>query len=181
MIAETPPIQSLVEAFIAVGSNIDPQENILRALLALKKYMAITGVSNFYQTKAVGASDQPDFLNGVIKVRTYRGPRTLKFEVLRNVEAKLGRVRCADKFAARTIDLDMILYGTVVMDEPDLILPDPAIRTYPFVAVPLLELAPDLILPDTCTPLWAQRSANLKTDLLPQPEFTDRLRQFILT
>jgi 2-amino-4-hydroxy-6-hydroxymethyldihydropteridine diphosphokinase len=171
--------QTPVDAFVAVGSNIRPEDNIPSALLRLKTYATVIAVSNFYKTVAVGTSAQPDFLNGVVKIQTDRSPRELKFEVLRSIEAQLGRVRSADKYAARTIDLDVILYGTLVIDEPDLHLPDPAIRSYPFVAIPLLELAPDLILPDTRTPLSHEPAAHQTSGLNFQRDFTDTLRRLI--
>jgi dihydroneopterin aldolase/2-amino-4-hydroxy-6-hydroxymethyldihydropteridine diphosphokinase len=104
----------------------------------------------------------------------------LKFDVLRKIESQLGRIRTSDKFAPRTIDLDMILYGTLVIDEADIKIPDPSIRLYPFVAVPLLELAPKLILPDTHTPLADEPVAKLNTALHLLPEFTEYLRQIFL-
>jgi 2-amino-4-hydroxy-6-hydroxymethyldihydropteridine diphosphokinase len=165
------------EAYVAIGSNIEPQDNILQSLLMLKSYVTIAAVSNFYRTSPVGRPEQPDFINCVVKIRTDRSPRELKFEVLRKIEEKLGRVRSEDKFAPRTIDLDIILYGTTVLDEPGLCLPDPSIRRYPFVAVPLAELAPELILPDTQTPLADEPATKLKTGLHFESEFTELLRR----
>jgi 2-amino-4-hydroxy-6-hydroxymethyldihydropteridine diphosphokinase len=172
--------EPLIDAFVAVGSNIEPEENIRRALLDLKKYLTITAISNLYKTPAVNRPDQPDFLNGVVKIQTNYSPRELKFDILRKIEEQLGRFRSTDKFAARTIDLDLIVYGDLVIDEPDLCLPDPSIRSYPFVAIPLLELAPELILPDTLTPLSAEPAAKLNADLYLETEFTARLRRLIL-
>lgn len=169
-----------IDAYIAVGSNIEPQENIIRALLDLKIIQPITAVSNFYKTSAVGRPGQPDFFNGIIKIQSALDPRRLKFNVLRKIENQLGRIRTSDKFAPRTIDLDIILYGTQIINEADIKIPDPSIRLYPFVAVPLLELAPKLSLPDTNTPLADEPVAKLKTALSLLPEFTDRLRQLIL-
>ena len=169
----------LEDAFIAIGSNIKPQNNIPRALIMLKSYVTIDAISNFYKTGPVGGRKQPDFINGVIKILTDRNPHQLKFEVLRKIEEKLGRMRCKDKFAPRTIDLDVILYGTTVSDEPDLHLPDSSIRNYPFVAVPLLEISPQLILPDTKTPLSDEPVTKLKTDLHLEPEFTERLQRLV--
>jgi 2-amino-4-hydroxy-6-hydroxymethyldihydropteridine diphosphokinase len=172
--------QKPVEVFIALGSNIDPQNNIPSALLALKTYLPITAISNFYKTRAVSRTKQPDFFNGVVKIQTGRSPREIKFNILRNIEQRFGRVRSADKFTARTIDLDMILYGSLVVNEPDLHLPDPSIRIYPFVAIPLLELALDLVLPDTRTLLCDEPVSRQKDQLQLLPEFTDRLRRLIL-
>ena len=168
------------DAYIAVGSNIKPQDNIFDALIALKTYVTINAISNFYETPPVSGPGQPDFLNGVVKIKTDRSPREIKFDILRSIEERLGRVRSTDKYAPRTIDLDLILYGSLVIDEPDLHLPDPSICLYPFVAVPLLELAPELIMPDARTPLSDEPVIKLKADLRLEPEFTARLQRRIL-
>jgi 2-amino-4-hydroxy-6-hydroxymethyldihydropteridine diphosphokinase len=170
-----------VDAFVAVGSNIDPQENVRRALTILKTYVSITAVSTFYRTAAVDRPDQPDFINGVVGIRTARSPREVKFDVLRRIESQLGRVRSADKYAARTIDLDLVLYGAMVVDQPDLHLPDASIRRYPFVAVPLVELACDLVLPDTRTPLSDEPVIKAGADMQTMPEFTQSLRGLVLS
>ena len=169
----------LEDVYIAVGSNIEPQDNIFQSLLLLKSYVTIASISNFYRTSPVGGRKQPNFINGVVKIRTDRSPRQLKFEVLRKIEEKLGRVRSEDKYAPRTIDLDMILYGATVLDEPDLRLPDPSIRLYPFMAIPLAEIAPGLILPDTKTHLADEPVIKLKSDLHPESDFTKNLRRLI--
>jgi 2-amino-4-hydroxy-6-hydroxymethyldihydropteridine diphosphokinase len=168
------------DIFIAVGSNIDPSKNIAASLLELQTHVQILAISNFYRTAAVDRPEQPDFLNGVIKIQTALDPRKLKFDILRKMEDQFGRVRSEDKYAARTIDLDIILYGTLLIAEPGLCLPDPAIRTYSFVAVPLLELAPHLILPDSGTPLSKEPAAKLKSGLNLESEFTSSLRRLIL-
>jgi 2-amino-4-hydroxy-6-hydroxymethyldihydropteridine diphosphokinase len=168
------------DAYIAVGSNIEPEKNILSALTTLKSKIIIAAISYFYRTSAVGKRQQPDFLNGVVKIQTDLSPHQLKFDVLRNIEQFLGRVRSCDKFAPRTIDLDLVVYDSLVVDVPDLHLPDPAIRLYPFVAIPLLEVAPELILSDTATALSTEPVIKLKHDLCPASEFTASLRHFIL-
>jgi 2-amino-4-hydroxy-6-hydroxymethyldihydropteridine diphosphokinase len=168
------------DAYVAVGSNIEPEDNIPRALLMLKTHVTISAISNFYRTSPVGGRKQPDFINGVLRIQTDKSPRQLKFDILRKIEDKIGRIRSEDKFTARTIDLDMILYGMTVLDELGLCLPDPSIRRYPFVAAPLLELSPEMILPDTQTPLANVPVAKLTTGLHLEAEFTDRLRRLIL-
>ncbi len=135
--------------FVSVGSNIDPEESIAEAIVRLRQRARVTATSTFYWTTPVGRPEQPRFLNGIWQIETSLPARQLKFDVLRGIESDLGRIRTADKYAPRTIDLDVVLYGRLVVDEPDLRIPDPDIRQRPFVAVPLLELAPDLILPDT--------------------------------
>jgi 2-amino-4-hydroxy-6-hydroxymethyldihydropteridine diphosphokinase len=167
------------EAFVAVGSNIHAEENVVRALTLLHTRVSIVGVSTFYSTPAVGRPGQPDFINGVVEIRTSRPPLEVKCDVLRSTESQLGRVRSADKCAPRTIDLDLILYGATVVDTPDLHLPDATIRTYPFVAIPLLELARDLILPDTQTPLSDEPIIKAGGDMHPLAELTVSLRSLM--
>jgi len=162
---------------VSVGANIDPERNVVEALRLLGQRVRITGVSTFYRTKAVGRPQQQDFLNGVCKVATNASPRALKFDILRDIERQLGRVRTADKYAARTIDLDVMLHADAVIDEPDLHIPDPDIRTRAFVAVPLLELAPELRLPDTGEALATLVGEPQKRCLQPDIPFTNQLRR----
>lgn len=126
--------------FVAVGSNIDPESNILRGLQTLGLYVEITGVSTFYETEPVGPPGQPSFVNGAVRIESELPPRELKFGLLRKVEELLDRRRGADKYAPRTLDLDLVLYKDVVVDEVELILPDPQLALRPFVALPVAEL-----------------------------------------
>ena len=164
------------EAFIAVGSNIDPAENIPRAMDHLLRALTVTGVSTFYWTEPLDRPDQGRFANGIIRVETDSTPRELKFDVLRPVEAALGRVRTDDAYAARTIDLDVALFGDQVSHETDLILPDPDILERPFLAAPLLELAPGLTLPGSSAPLAEQPVAVTTDDMERAVELTEQLR-----
>lgn len=166
----------VVQAYIAVGSNIDPEKNISTGLELLSKKVPVNSISTFYRTQAIGRPGRSHFLNGVCGVATALTPRALKFDILRPIEEKLGRVRTKDKFADRTLDFDVLLYGQAVVREPDLRLPDPEIRQRPFVAVPLLELAPDTILPDTGEPLAAVVQAQDTTSLFATAEFTRALK-----
>jgi len=160
-----PERASKVIAYIGIGSNVDPIENIPRAIEILARETDILAVSTFYRTEALGRPGQPEFLNGVCRIATSLEPRPLKFGVLRSIERALGRVRSEDKYAPRPIDLDILLYGEAILEEDDLRIPDPEIRTRPFVAVPLLELAPDAALPDTGERI-ADLSAAQKRDTL---------------
>lgn len=164
-----------VEAYVAVGSNIEPEQNIVKALDRLQERVPVTAVSTVYRTEPVGRLEQPAFLNGVWKILTPLPPRTLKFEVLRLIEAALGRVRSEDRYAPRTIDLDVLLYGNAVIHEPDLEIPDPDLRQRPFLAAALLELAPGLVLPDTGEALHELVKAQA-AGVKPAVEFTKRLR-----
>lgn len=135
--------------FVGVGSNIDPERNIVAAGLLLGERCGLVACSTFYRTAAVERPDQRDFLNGVFEIQCELDARRLKFDVLRRIETELGRARVEDAYAARPIDLDVLLHGRDTLREADISIPDETIRTRAFVAVPLLELAPDLILPDT--------------------------------
>ena len=155
------------------------QKNVPAALERARRLMHVTDVSTFYGTAPVSRPDQPPFLNGVWRIETLIPPRELKFAKLRVVEEQLHRVRTGDKFEARTIDLDILLYGEEVIDEPDLRVPDPDIRTRPFVWAPLLELRPDLVLPDTHERLEAVTNPDQRRSLDPRPDITERLRKIL--
>ncbi len=165
-------------AFISIGSNVSPETNIPAALVALKNYCQITGISTFYKTKAIGSENAPDFFNGVVKVQTQLPPTDLKYGVLRVIESELGRIRTADKNAPRSIDLDIIVYENLVINEPGLVLPDPEIPYRPFLYEPLKELAPDLALPGSDLKVSDMPSINEKME--PLELFTAKLRKEII-
>jgi len=127
-----------VRAYIAVGSNIQPMDNIPAAWTALRQLPSVraVGSSRFWRTRPVGRADQPDFVNGAWAVMTSHDPATLKAH-LRAIEDHLGRQHSTDKNAPRTIDLDLILYGALA--DPDRRLPHPDLAR-PFVYGPILEL-----------------------------------------
>ena len=171
-----------VVAYVAVGSNVEPRENIAAALGRLMRRVVVSGVSTFYRAPAVGpsgraeAGEQDEFLNGVFELRVSCRARGLKFDVLRPIEAELGRVRSADRYAPRTIDLDVLLCGEEVVDEPDLRVPAPDIER-PFVAVPLRELAPDLVLPHTRQPLSCLWGPGVAPGMVADLEYTRLLKE----
>lgn len=167
---------TMTRSFVAVGSNINPRENMRAAIRALALHTPIIAISTVYDTEPEGPPGQPAFYNCVVEIRTELHPHELKFQVLRRIEADLGRQRTADKYAPRSIDLDLILYGGLVLNTSDLVLPDPQIAHRPFLAVPLSELAPDLKLPGT-TSKMAELAAKLPLDKLhPLAAYTERLR-----
>ena len=166
-----------VVAYVAVGSNIEPEQHIIYALVRLAQYVPITATSTFYRSEPVGRPEQPPFLNGVWRIETALPSRDVKFDLLRPIETALGRVRSRDRFAPRKIDLDLILYGDEVIDEAGLKLPDPAIATRPYVAVPLLELAPKLVLPDTGRRLAETEAAADTKGMKAMKRFTNQLRK----
>ncbi len=165
----------MTQAFVSVGSNIEPEENVSKAIGLLAKQVRITGLSTVYVTEPVGRPEQPAYYNCVIAIDTPLAPLELKRTVLRRIEEELGRVRKKDKFAPRTIDLDLILYGDVVMKTGELVLPDPEIRNRSFLAGPLFELAPNLIMPDTKEPISEIATHMRDGGMKPLVAYTNRL------
>lgn len=138
--------------FIAVGSNVEPLVHVPAALELLRRQVRVTGCSTFYRTEPIGRAGQPPFLNGVWRIETALPPRALKQDVLRPIEHRLGRQRGEDRYGPRTIDLDIVLYGDLILNEPDLRLPAPDLER-PFVVLPIVELEPQARLPGGGPPL----------------------------
>lgn len=171
-----------VRAYIAIGSNIDPAENVRLALQRLAKQACLTGISMVYRTAALGLpglpqENQPPYYNCVAEIETGIPPLELKRGLLCSIENSLGRIRSADKFAARTIDLDLIVYGDRVMDEAGLKLPDPEILERPFLAIPLYELVPDMVLAGSNRRI-AEIAAGMSPDgMQPLRDYARQLRK----
>ena len=166
-----------VTVFVGVGSNIEPEKNVPNALRMLREWTTVEQVSTFYRTAPLSGGHQAMFVNGVLGIRTQLPPIELKFGVLRRIEENLGRIRTAEANACREIDLDLLLYGDLVMDDECLKIPDPDIRDRPFVAIPLCELAPDLVLPDTKEHLRLLPIMNAAANLEALEEFTSSLKR----
>jgi 2-amino-4-hydroxy-6-hydroxymethyldihydropteridine diphosphokinase len=133
---------------IALGSNLGDRERLLRdAVARLGEILEAIRVSSWHRTTPVGVGPQPDFLNGAVIGRTALPPRAL-LDWLLDLERQFGRERPFPG-AARTLDLDLILYGDAVIDEPGLIVPHPRFRERAFVLAPLAEIAPDWVDPVT--------------------------------
>lgn len=167
----------MARLFIGVGSNIAPEVNIPRALALLQAAVRITAVSTFYRTPALGGGGQSPFANGVFAATSALPPQAMKFTVLRGVEAALGRRRGPDRYAPREIDLDLLWYDALALQESDLCLPDPEIARRAFLAVPLCELAPELELDGVGLPALAAALAG--DPLEPLPGLTHRLRALL--
>jgi 2-amino-4-hydroxy-6-hydroxymethyldihydropteridine diphosphokinase len=138
-----------VVAFLGLGSNLgDRLTNLQAAVDALQTEpgLRVTASSRVWETAPVGGPPQPDYLNAVIRVETDLSARDL-LDAARRVEARLGRVR-RERWGARSLDVDVLLYDEERIDEPELVVPHPRIAQRAFVLLPLLELEPDPILPD---------------------------------
>lgn len=166
-----------IEAYIGVGSNIKPEANILGAGRMLKENVDLLATSRFYRTKPLRDREQSDYMNGVWKIGTQLSPRKLKKDVLERIEASLHRARTSDPYASRTIDLDLLLYGDLVCSDEDLIIPDPDIRARAFIAVPLLEIDLQLLMPDTGERLATMPDFPDRNTMSEATEFTHRLQE----
>jgi 2-amino-4-hydroxy-6-hydroxymethyldihydropteridine diphosphokinase len=121
---------------LLIGSNIDPISNIKRAIKEISGVIQINNRSSLWETKPIGTKGN-NFFNLALSVSTSLDFDQLKFEVLRNIEVHLGRTRVSDKYAPRTIDIDIILDGNMIVDIN--------IWQLAYVAVPVGELVPGLI------------------------------------
>lgn len=170
---------SVVRAFIGVGSNIDPAENVRNAVRRLATQVRLAAISTVYLTEPVDRPTQSPYYNCVLEIETEIPPGELKTRVLRQIEVQLGRERTQDNYASRTIDLDLILYNDLVMESDGLTLPDPDIVRRPFLAIPLHELAPELILPGSNRRLEEVVAAMPESSLVPLESYTLLLRREI--
>jgi 2-amino-4-hydroxy-6-hydroxymethyldihydropteridine diphosphokinase len=191
-------------AYIGVGSNIQPENNVLLALESLseKPGVTLTGISTFYWTAPLsdpnraallpegGAPEpDPDFLNGVLEIRTFLTPENLLM-LFAGIENALGRIRRDSPYAPRTIDLDLLLYGLGELGEgpsqwaeigDDGMQAHRDIFRRAFVARPLMELSPDLILPPHNVPLRALSTTFDSPGGTPEGLLTQEWRRRFLT
>ena len=138
-----------VVAFLGLGSNLgDRLTNLQAAVDALQTEpgLRVTASSRVWETAPVGGPPQPDYLNAVIRVETDLSAWDL-LDAARRVEVRLGRVR-RERWGARSLDVDILLYDDEQIDESELVVPHPRMAQRAFVLLPLLELEPDPILPD---------------------------------
>ena len=130
--------------YLALGANVGDTLANMRAAVRLLRESGcrVEVVSSMYLTKPVGVTDQPDFLNAVIGVRTALGPLDV-LRVCESIEETLGRRRTI-RWGPRVIDIDILLYEGVAVDEDDLVIPHPRMLERAFVLIPLAEIAPDV-------------------------------------
>ena len=157
-------------AYLALGANIGNREDNLRTAVRMlgDGGCRVTAISSLYVTRPVGVEDQPDFANAVIEVRTSLTPRDL-LDLCLDVECRLGRVRTI-RWGPRVIDVDVLLYEGVTMDQMELVLPHPRMLERAFVLVPLAEISPDLMMTNGCT----AREAAERVDRTGVRKLTDQ-------
>ena len=138
-----------MQSYIGLGSNLDnPELQLDTALAALDDIhdTSLVKYSSFYRSIPLGPGDQPDFINAVALLDTHLTAGQLLSQS-QLIENRQGRVRDGQRWGPRILDLDILLYGDQVIDEPGLTVPHPGIKYRNFVLMPLLELAPDLEIP----------------------------------
>ncbi len=146
--------------YIAFGSNLSrPFEQIQAAMKSISQLGLLISTSPLYASKAIGPGIQPDYINGVCLLKTPLSPFDL-LEKLQSIETLQGRVRSV-KNAARTLDLDILLFNTLEQTDPNLIIPHPRMHERNFVVFPLLDIAPELEIPSLGSILKISRKLNL--------------------
>lgn len=152
------------QVFVALGANLgEPLAHINAAQLALAK-LATPGSlrhSPLYQSQPMGPADQPPYINGVSMFDTSLEPHAL-LDALQAIEQSEGRVRKDERWGPRTLDLDILLYDNLIMNDARLTLPHYGMKQREFVLYPLADLAPDLILP--CGSALAQLLTHCPTN-----------------
>jgi 2-amino-4-hydroxy-6-hydroxymethyldihydropteridine diphosphokinase len=133
-----------MRAIISIGSNIMPSENLRKSIRLLAKQARLCRISRVYRSPAENRPEQPLYYNCAVLIETGLSPERLRGEVLAVIEKNLGRIRTADKFAARTIDLDLVACFDAPESAGGCATVAPTILNHPYVALPLFELAPEL-------------------------------------
>ncbi len=157
--------------FIALGANLgDPVQTVTAAIAALRgvPQTEFLAASSLYRTAPVGLKHQPDFINAVVELIAVSPAPTL-LQMLFEIEGRFGRQRSV-RNAPRTLDLDLLLFGDVISDDPELTLPHPRLHERAFVLAPLAEIAPQLVIPcrGPVADLLLQCAGQQIEKLLPQ-------------
>jgi len=145
------PMVNKVVSYIGLGSNLnEPREQLITAIAAIKKLPASSflSCSSFYRSKAVTLTDDvdaPDYLNAVVAIETQLDPLGLLDE-LQAIEFSQGRRRNGERWAARTLDLDILLYADDAIENERLIIPHQQMCLRDFVLLPLAEIAPEIVI-----------------------------------
>jgi len=158
-------MQSRKKVFLGLGSNVgDRIDNLIRAIDSLSEIGYVKSVSTVYESEPWGVEDQPPFLNCVVEIETELSPRELLTKA-KELEIKLGRIK-RSHWGPREIDIDILIYDEVVMDEEDLKIPHPFIEKRDFVIVPLLEIDPEVVNPKSGKP-YALHAKEITPRLKP--------------
>jgi len=150
----------MIDVFLLLGSNLGDRQAFLKnARDHIETGIApIISVSSVYETQSWGKTDEPDYLNQVLYLKTNMAPRLLLEKIL-GIETLLGRRR-EEKWGSRIIDIDILFYGQDIINETGLVIPHPELHKRMFTLEPLNELAPDFI-----HPVFKKRIFQLKSEL----------------
>ncbi len=136
----------MVKVYIGLGSNLGDSRAILRAAYDAVAFLGFNPrISTLYRSSPIGGPSQPPYLNAVMSLETSWRPEQL-LQMLHRIEERFGRHR-RERWGARRLDLDLLLYGNRMIATPDLVVPHPRMLERRFVLEPLAELAPDLVIP----------------------------------
>ncbi|WP_420640595.1 2-amino-4-hydroxy-6-hydroxymethyldihydropteridine diphosphokinase [Candidatus Leptofilum sp.] len=146
------------QVVIALGSNIEKEKNLPRAIELLREMCEVTAVAPIYETKPVGLLNQPNFWNTAVLLQTDLTASQIKQQLISTIETKLKRVRQTDKNAPRTIDADIVLFNDAVFeydggDGRTRPVPDPDLAKFLHLAIPVADLLPNFPHPETSEPL----------------------------
>ena len=139
----------LNQAYLLLGSNIEPARNLKYAVQHLARFGDVRALSAVWESHPAGFTSQPRFLNAAVLLETRLSAHELRNTVIATIEAALGRVRTANKNSPRTIDIDIMLFNRDVIEVGHRHIPDPEVRERPFAAIPLAEIAPGYVHPET--------------------------------
>lgn len=151
----------MLTGFISIGSNIDKDIHVPSSIAALKKQFGELVLSSLYETEAVGFEGD-DFINLIVQFSSDLDAKSVA-KILRQIELDHGRTRDSRKYAARTLDLDLVLYGDLILNDGRLQIPRDEIEKYAFVLEPLAEIAGDLTHPiskKSYRQLWNEYDKN---------------------
>ena len=147
------------QVYIGIGSNIAPEENVPDSVRLLHQYVKVSDISKVWETPPVGCGDCDNYLNAAVLIETDLTAEQLRQNVLRKIEKQLGRVRTTDKYAPRTIDLDILIYDQEIIDQD--------IWQFAFLAVPVAELIPTL---------KSRRTGNYIQEVANRLQQTDKIK-----
>jgi len=152
---DTRPAHATNLAYLSLGSNIEPERHLPVAVAHLARYGSVRAASSVWESPPFGLSDQPRFLNAAVLLETNLSAQALREEAIASIERMLGRTRSENKNAPRTIDIDIMLFNHDILQVNERRIPDPEVLERPFVAIPLAEIAPEYVHPETGQTLQA--------------------------
>ncbi len=150
----------MIDVYLLLGSNLGDRQGYLRQAINLieEEVAPVSVASSLYETQSWGKTDEPDYLNQVVCIKTELPADTILKKIL-NIELMMGRKREV-KWGSRIIDIDILFYGSDIIDEPNLVVPHPQLHNRMFTLAPLAEIAPDFV-----HPLLGKHIFELKTEL----------------